>query len=203
VNIPKVDKCHETLSGDSKSVSGSIACSTSHSIVSSGPNTHQNGISHILCPAVATRTIGSEQMVNSCGMYNLRGSPPSHESSQNRVPSLSPIVGDIPNGYTSDVVLNQQARVAHQGWYGGFAIPGGPVAEVATAVLDAGAYGGFLDMSMADPKTGPWRTTDGKPMVDPETAHGMLPCSTRIGLSLGLQVVSAPVPTCSPRQAPL
>jgi hypothetical protein len=27
-------------------------------------------------------------------------------------------VGDIPNGYTSDVVLNQQARVAHQGWYG-------------------------------------------------------------------------------------
>jgi hypothetical protein len=28
-------------------------------------------------------------------------------------------VGDIPNGYTSDVVLIQQARVAHQGWYGG------------------------------------------------------------------------------------
>jgi hypothetical protein len=93
--------------------------------------------------------------------------------------------------------------VAHQGWYGGFAIPGGPVAEVATAVLDAGAYGGFLDMSMADPETGPWRTTDGKPMADPETAHGGLPCSTRLGLSLGLQVVSAPVPTCSPRQVPL
>jgi hypothetical protein len=54
-------------------------------------------------------------------------------------------VGDIPNRYTSDVVLNQQARVAHQGWYGGFAIPGGPVAEVATAVLDAGAYGGSED----------------------------------------------------------
>jgi hypothetical protein len=52
------------------------------------------------------------------------------------------IVGDIPNRYTSDVVLNQQARVAHQGWYGGFAIPGGPVAEVDTAVLDAGANGG-------------------------------------------------------------
>jgi hypothetical protein len=34
-------------------------------------------------------------------------------------------------------------------------------------------------------------------------AHGGLPCSTRIGLSLGLQVVSAPVPTCNPRQAPL
>jgi hypothetical protein len=59
-------------------------------------------------------------------------------------------VGDIPNRYTSDVVLNQQARVAHQGWYGGFAIPGGPVAEVATAVLDGGAYGGSLDRPMAD-----------------------------------------------------
>jgi hypothetical protein len=30
-------------------------------------------------------------------------------------------------------------------------------------------------------------------------AHGGLPCSTRKGLSLGLQVVSAPVPPCSPR----
>jgi hypothetical protein len=59
-------------------------------------------------------------------------------------------VGDIPNGYTSDVVLNQQARVAHQGWYGGFAIPGGPVAEIAMAVLDAGAYGGSGDRRMAD-----------------------------------------------------
>jgi hypothetical protein len=59
-------------------------------------------------------------------------------------------VGDIPNRYTSDVVLNQQARVAHQGWYGGFAIPGGLVAEANTAVLDAGAYGGYLDRSMAD-----------------------------------------------------
>jgi hypothetical protein len=60
------------------------------------------------------------------------------------------IVGDMPNRYTSDVVLNQQARVAHQGWYGGFAIPGGPVAEVATAVLDAGAYGRSRDRPMAD-----------------------------------------------------
>jgi hypothetical protein len=93
--------------------------------------------------------------------------------------------------------------VAHQGWYGGFAIPGGPVAEVAMAVLHAGAYGGSLDMSMADPETGPWRTTDDKPMAGLETAHGGLPCSTRIGLSLGFQVVSAPVPTGSPRQAPL
>jgi hypothetical protein len=59
-------------------------------------------------------------------------------------------------------------------------LPGGPVAEVAMAVLDAGAYGGSEDRPMAE-----------------------LPCSTRIGLSLGLQVVSAPVPTCSPRQTPL
>jgi hypothetical protein len=112
-------------------------------------------------------------------------------------------VGDIPNRYTSNIVLNQQARVAYQGWYGGFAIPGGPVAEVDTAVLDTGANGGSLDMSMADPETSPWWTADDKPMVDSEMAHGGLPCSTRIGLSLGLQVVSAPVPTCSPRQAPL
>jgi hypothetical protein len=59
-------------------------------------------------------------------------------------------VGDIPNRYTSDIVLNQQARVAHQGWYGGFAIPGGPVADVVTMVLDAGADGGSLDRPMAD-----------------------------------------------------
>jgi hypothetical protein len=63
--------------------------------------------------------------------------------------SLGATVGDIPNRYTSDVVLNQQARVAHQGWYGGFAIPGGPVAEGSTAVLDAGAYGGSGDKPMA------------------------------------------------------
>jgi hypothetical protein len=59
-------------------------------------------------------------------------------------------IGDIPNRYTSDVVLNQQARVAHQGWYGGFAIPGGPVAGVAMMVQDAGAYGGSRDKPMAD-----------------------------------------------------
>jgi hypothetical protein len=28
-------------------------------------------------------------------------------------------VGDIPNRYTSDIVLNQQARVTHIWWYGG------------------------------------------------------------------------------------
>jgi hypothetical protein len=112
-------------------------------------------------------------------------------------------VGDIPNRYNSDVVLNQQARVAHQGWYGGFVIPGGPVAEVATAVLDASAYDGSLDRSMADPESGPWWTTDDKPMADSEMAHGWWPYSARIGFGLGLQVVSAPVPTCSPCQAPL
>jgi hypothetical protein len=74
-------------------------------------------------------------------------------------------VGDIPNRYASDVVLNQQARVAHQGWYGGFVIPGGPVAEVTMAVLDTGAYGGSLDRFMADPGTSLWWTTDNRPMM--------------------------------------
>jgi hypothetical protein len=57
-------------------------------------------------------------------------------------------VGDIPNGYTSNVVLNQQARVAHRG---GMAdcLPGGPVAGDTMAVLDAGAYGGSGDKPMA------------------------------------------------------
>jgi hypothetical protein len=57
-------------------------------------------------------------------------------------------VGDIPNGYTSDVVLNQQTRVTHQG---GMAdcLPGGPVAGKTMAVLDAGAYGGSGDRPMA------------------------------------------------------
>jgi hypothetical protein len=57
-------------------------------------------------------------------------------------------IGDIPNRYTSDVVLNQQARVAHQG---GMAdcLSGGPVAGKTMAVLDARAYGGSADMPMA------------------------------------------------------
>jgi hypothetical protein len=57
-------------------------------------------------------------------------------------------VGDIQNRYTSDVVLNQQARVAHQG---GMAdcLPGGPVAGETMAVLDAGAHGGSGDKPMA------------------------------------------------------
>ena len=73
-------------------------------------------------------------------------------------------------------------------------LPGGPVAGDTIAVLDAGAYGGSLDRSMADPEIGPWRTTDDRPMAGLETAHGGLPCSTRIGLSLGLHIVSAPEP---------
>jgi hypothetical protein len=56
-------------------------------------------------------------------------------------------VGDIPNGYTSDVVLNPQDRVAHQG---GMAdcLPGGPVVGETMAVLDAGAHGRSEDRPM-------------------------------------------------------
>jgi hypothetical protein len=72
------------------------------------------------------------------------------EDKGRRPRTIHATVGDIPNRYTSDVVLIQQARVAHQGWYDGFAIPGGPVAKVATAVLDAGAYGRSEDRPMAD-----------------------------------------------------
>jgi hypothetical protein len=51
-------------------------------------------------------------------------------------------------GITSDVVLNQQARVAHQG---GMAdcLPGGPVAGSPWRILDAGAHGGSGDRPMA------------------------------------------------------
>jgi hypothetical protein len=57
-------------------------------------------------------------------------------------------IGDIPNGYTSDVVLNQQTRVAHQG---GMAdcLTGGPVAGDTMMVLDAGAHGRSVDRPMA------------------------------------------------------
>jgi hypothetical protein len=78
--------------------------------------------------------------------FLLRGlSLPAHEFLHGLL-----FVGVIPNRYTSDVILNQQAWVAHHGWYGGFAIPGGPVAEASMAVLDAGAYGGSGDRPMAD-----------------------------------------------------
>jgi hypothetical protein len=80
-------------------------------------------------------------------------------------------VGDIPNGYTSDVVLNQQARVAHGGGMADCLL-GSPVARKPMA--DTG-------------RRSLWRIR--------RQAHGGLPCSTRIGLSLGLHIVSAPVPS--------
>jgi hypothetical protein len=50
---------------------------------------------------------------------------------------------DIPNRYTCDVVLNQQARVAHGGGMVD-SLPDGPIAEKPMAVQeDAGAYGGY------------------------------------------------------------
>jgi hypothetical protein len=56
-------------------------------------------------------------------------------------------VGDIPNGYTIDIVLNQQARVAYGG---GMAdcLPGGPVTGKPMAIQDAGASGGSEDKPM-------------------------------------------------------
>jgi hypothetical protein len=79
------------------------------------------------------------------------------------------VVGDIPNGYTSDVVLNQQARVAHEGGMVD-CLQGGPVAG--KPIVDTG-------------RRSLWRIR--------RQAHGGLRCSTRIGLSLGLHIVSASV----------
>jgi hypothetical protein len=58
------------------------------------------------------------------------------------------LLGIYQMGITSDVVLNQQARVAHEG---GMAdcLSGGPVARKPMAVQDAGAYGGSGDKPMA------------------------------------------------------
>jgi hypothetical protein len=56
-------------------------------------------------------------------------------------------VGDIPNRYTSDVVLNQQAKMAHGGGMAD-SLPGGPVAGKPMAVQDTGAYGGTGDRPM-------------------------------------------------------
>jgi hypothetical protein len=55
---------------------------------------------------------------------------------------------DIPNRYTNDVVLNQQARVAHGG---GMAdcLPDGPTAGKPMTVQVAGAYGGSIDRPLA------------------------------------------------------
>jgi hypothetical protein len=102
-----------------------------------------------------------EKRENSCFNRRVENYHVSHQSRHRGTRIFKKrSVGDIPNRYTSDVVLNQQARVAHQGWYGGFVIPGGPVAEAHTAVQDAGAYGGCLDRFMADLEIGPWWNTD-------------------------------------------
>jgi hypothetical protein len=65
------------------------------------------------------------------------------------VPDLALLlaVGDILNRYTSDIVLNQQARVAHGGGMVD-CLPGGPVVGKAMTVQDAGAYGGSEDRPM-------------------------------------------------------
>jgi hypothetical protein len=85
--------------------------------------------------------------------------------------SNSPDVGDIPNRYTSDVVLKSASPGGPSGWYGGFSIPGGPVAEANMAVLDAGAYGGSGDRPVADY----WRLANGgsgsRPMAGDLVAH--------------------------------
>jgi hypothetical protein len=63
--------------------------------------------------------------------------------------SIMPSVWDIPNRYTSDVVLNQQARVAHQGWYGGFAYRAAQLLKL--------PWRYWTQALMVDPETGPWR----------------------------------------------
>jgi hypothetical protein len=45
------------------------------------------------------------------------------------------IVGDIPNVYTCDVVLNQQAKVAHRGGMAN-SLPSGPVAGQSMTVQE-------------------------------------------------------------------
>jgi hypothetical protein len=57
--------------------------------------------------------------------------------------SFTTPVGDITNRYTYDVVLNQQARVAHGGGMADCLL-GGPIAGRPMAVQeDAGSYGGY------------------------------------------------------------
>jgi hypothetical protein len=86
-------------------------------------------------------------------------------------------------GYTKWVYQRRSPKPASpggpSGWYGGFTYQ-------ATQLLEA--HGGTGCRRL-------WQIQ--------RQAHGRLSCSTRIGLSLGLQVVSTPVPMCSPRQAPL
>jgi hypothetical protein len=82
------------------------------------------------------------------GVFIGEGAAPEVSQGALTIGGCGPGVGDIPNGYTSDVVLNQQARVAHQD---GMAdcLSGGPVAGKIMAVLDAGAHGGSVDRPMA------------------------------------------------------
>jgi hypothetical protein len=63
------------------------------------------------------------------------------------VESSSSIVGDTPNRYTSDVVLNQQARVAHQG--------GMADSPYRAAQLLKPTWRYWTQALMADPETGP------------------------------------------------
>jgi hypothetical protein len=50
-------------------------------------------------------------------------------------------------------------------------LPGGPVAEVAMAVLDAGAYGGSGDRPMADLETGLWKIVTTSNLIQIRSAH--------------------------------
>jgi hypothetical protein len=123
------------------------------------------------------------------------------------------LVVDIPNGYTSDVVSYQQTRVAHGGGMadsqpdglvtGGMADCRLPCHgrfhaampwripcrhELMADSQTAGAYGRFNAAI-------PWWITGRRSLWRiRRQAHGRLPCSTRIGLSLGLHIVSAPEP---------
>jgi hypothetical protein len=58
------------------------------------------------------------------------------------------MLGIIPNGYTSDVVLNQQARVTHQVVW--------RIAYWAAQLLER-PWRYWMQELMADPETGPWR----------------------------------------------
>jgi hypothetical protein len=69
-------------------------------------------------------------------------------------------VGDIPNRYTSDVVLNQQARVAHQGGMADSPYRAAQLLKIARRC--------WTQALMADPETVPWRATSGELMADPD-----------------------------------
>jgi hypothetical protein len=95
--------------------------------------------------ALTVGTMGSGSTDSPAPLQTTIDLPASTASTNSSTPTR--VVGDIPNRYTSDVVLNQQARVAHQG---GMAdcLPCGLVAGKPMAVLDAGAHGGSADKPM-------------------------------------------------------